>query len=422
MAILGRATDTARALPRQAVILCGGLGSRLGELTREMPKPLLPIDGVPFLQILIQEIARFGVTEFLLLASYRSEQIQNFAENVGAQIGRQINVTVAIEPEGAGTGGALFFAAQLLEETFFLFNGDTLAEVNLHALAFLLAANSDALGAIALRPLPKRDRYDTVILHGSRISHFGGSKTSHGPALINAGAYVFTRALIERITGPCSFEQELLPVVAREGRLRGLVTDSFFLDIGIPADFVRAQSEIPCRRLRPAAFLDRDGVLNVDHGYIGSPDRLIWVEGAVEAVRMLNERGFYVFVVTNQAGIAKRQFSETDYLNLRRCMYEALAFQNSRIDDERYCPYHPDASDPLYRRVSNWRKPAPGMILDLLDKWPVDRASSFLIGDKPCDIVAANAAGITGELFRGGRLDGFVEQVLARTSVGASRQ
>ena len=400
---------------RQAVILCGGLGSRLGGLTKETPKPLLPVDGAPFLQLLIREISRFGVTRFLLLAAFRSEQIEAFAADLPGLLGRDIKVDVAIEPDRAGTAGALYHARDRLDDRFFLFNGDSLLHADLLDLEAKLAS-SGAVGALALRPVDALGRYGVVRLEGEQVTAFGASGDPKAPGLINGGVYAFSRALVDCLPPTGSLEADVLPHLADEGALRGLVCDGFFLDIGVPEDFARAQTEVPAYFRRPALFLDRDGVLNEELGYVGTVDRFQWIEGAREAVKLANDRGWYVFIVTNQSGLGRGLYSLSDFQDLHAHIDADLRRVGAHIDDLRFCPHHPEGGVGVFQRDCGWRKPEPGMLLDLMRVWPVDREASVLIGDKSSDLEAAERAGVGSRRFSGGRLDAVVSQILDERS------
>ena len=155
---------------------------------------------------------------------------------------------------------------------------------------------------------------------------------------------------------------------------------------------------------RPAAFLDRDGVLNHDAGFVHRPEDFRWIEGAQEAVRYLKERGCLVFVVTNQSGVAQGLYEESDVAALHGWINRELARVGTQVDAFYYCPHHPEGARARYRRVCDCRKPAPGMLRQAMAEWPVDAARSFLIGDQPRDLEAAEAAGVRGYLFSGGNL------------------
>jgi D-glycero-D-manno-heptose 1,7-bisphosphate phosphatase len=168
------------------------------------------------------------------------------------------------------------------------------------------------------------------------------------------------------------------------------------------------------RLRRKALFLDRDGVLNVDRGYVGSHDRFEWVDGALEAIRHASEAGWHVFVVTNQSGVARGLFAETAVRGLLDWMAGQARASGGTIDDVRYCPFHPEAAVPAYRQAHPWRKPLPGMVLDLMRAWEVDPKRAVMVGDQASDMAAAAASGVAGHLFQGGNLFDFLRPILER--------
>jgi len=163
---------------------------------------------------------------------------------------------------------------------------------------------------------------------------------------------------------------------------------------------------------RPAVFLDRDGVINEDAAYIGRKEDFHFLPGVAEAIRRLNETGYWVFVATNQSGIARGLFTEEQYHELTAWMLSELERQGARIDEVFYCPHHPTEGIGKYRVECDCRKPKPGMVLEAMRKYPVRIEGSVFIGDMQRDLDSGEAAGLTGILVDETGLPGAVAKLL----------
>jgi D,D-heptose 1,7-bisphosphate phosphatase len=400
-------SDPTTATIRQAAILVGGLGTRLGELTAAIPKPLLACGDRPFLAWLLRELTRFGVEEVVLLTGYLGDAIEAALPAIADHLPKPLRIICSREPAPAGTGGALLHARDRLAERFLLCNGDSWLDFNLARLLADAARDPpETVGRIVLRRLDDATRYGVVETDGDRVMRFRERPELEQAGAINAGIYVFDRRVLEYIAPCCSLERDVMPALAAAGTLRATMANGYFVDIGIPADLARARNELPLRLLqRPAVFFDRDGVINIDHGWVGTRERFDFVPGALRAVRQATDAGWHVFVVTNQSGIARGFYSEAQFAALCEWMSDVFRAEGGTVDDLRYCPFHPDAAIEAYRRLSDWRKPEPGMLLDLLARWKLNPARCLMIGDQQSDLAAAAAAGIPAHLFSGGGAD-----------------
>jgi D-glycero-D-manno-heptose 1,7-bisphosphate phosphatase len=397
---------------RQCVILAGGRGTRLGSLVDDLPKPILPVDGRPFLEHLVCEIRRFGFDRFVFLAGYRGERVAAHFKDGGPLSHRlEAQFTTLIEREPLGTAGALQLAASGLEDFFLLMNGDSFFDFNILDLAARPLRDS-AVARIALRKVGDVSRYGVVETNDDLVTSFRAQGGREGSGLVNAGIYWLSKRILDHLpVAGGSLESEVFPKLAKAGRLLGAAYQGYFVDIGIPDDYDTACRELTAALRRPAVFFDRDNVLNEDAGYTHSPNGFKWIEGAQAAIKTCNDSGAFVFVVSNQAGVARGLYDIAAVENLHTWMNEELRRHGAHVDAFRFCPHHPLGTVAAYAMECACRKPQPGMILDLLKAWPVVKENSVLIGDKTSDIAAGEAAGITSCRFMGGNLEHFVAAI-----------
>lgn len=398
--------------PAQALFLVGGKGTRLGALSATTPKPLQEIaPGVRFLDLLLQNAARMGFTDLVLLAGHLGEQVEEAYQGRGFG---EAAVRVVREHEPLGTGGALRQVASLLDKRFVMMNGDSFFDINLRALT--ASAPPAGGGRLALRRVEDVSRYGSVTLNGRRVTAFAEKNPAlAGAGLINGGIYFLDRDAAARLASPSSIEADLFPKLAAEGLLEGEAFGGYFLDIGLPETLAQAKRETAQLCYRPAAFLDRDGVLNEDKGYTHKPEDLVWKTGAREAIRHLNDCGYRVIVVTNQAGVARGYYDEAAVEAFHAAMQDQLAEAGAFVDAFYHCPFHPEGTVAAYTVADHPdRKPNPGMILKAMADHSVIREKSFIVGDKPSDLEAGRRAGLPGHLYTDGSLLALVRQIIAR--------
>ncbi|MFT4517638.1 MAG: D,D-heptose 1,7-bisphosphate phosphatase [Halioglobus sp.] len=386
---------------KQAAILIGGKGTRLGDAVKDTPKPLLDVCGRPFVEHLMLNLRRHGFDDFILLAGYQAGVVKD-KYGAGAAFLSELDasITVIVEPSPLGTAGALKYAKNSLQDEFLLLNGDSIFDFNYLDLALAVddSNTSEYLGRVALLPVENATRYGFVELDGDTVTAFREKPTQPESGTINSGVYWLKSKVLSYIPDtPCSLEQDVFPTLVDQGRLSGRSYQGFFIDIGIPEDLQRARDSLSTELQKPAAFLDRDGTLNHDEGYTHKIEGFRWIDDAQAAIKALNDAGFLVFLVTNQAGIARGFYDAAAVDTLHDWMRGELASLGAHIDDIRFCPHHPQGSVAELSISCDCRKPGTAMLTSLVEDWHPDLSHSFMLGDSDKDAQAGIAIGIRGK-------------------------
>jgi len=226
--------------PIRAFVLCGGLGTRLRTVLSDRPKSMALVAGVPFLQLLLEQVRSQDVDQIVLGTGYMSEQIEDFFRN-GEDLG--LHIRYSREREPLGTGGALKLAEPLLSDPVLILNGDSYVEWNLAA-AWKLFREHDAALVIMLQTVLDVSRYGSVTVEkDGRVMEFVEKGTRSGPGLINAGVYLLRKEIVSALPAgkAISLERDVFPRLL-VGKVYGLITKGTFIDIGIPTDLERAQT------------------------------------------------------------------------------------------------------------------------------------------------------------------------------------
>jgi D-glycero-alpha-D-manno-heptose 1-phosphate guanylyltransferase len=378
---------------KEAIILAGGLGTRLRSVVSDLPKCMAPVAGQPFLKHVTRYLLSQGIEKFIFSLGYKHELIEQFL----SEEFQTLHYQCSVEQEPLGTGGAIYLACKRAKDNNVLVvNGDTLFKANLKkASSFHLENNADC--TLLLKPMQDFDRYGAVELDDDLTVRSFKEKQFFQSGDINAGAYLLNiEQFIDRdFPEKFSFEKDYLEKYYAEKKIFGLIEDSYFIDIGIPADLKKAQEELKQIPLHPentdsdwTLFLDRDGVINYEkeNDYIFNWSEFEFYPRVTEAMSLLSDKFATIIVISNQRGVGRGLMSEKDLLYIQQRMRSAIEKDGGRIDKIYYCT----ATDPHHF----YRKPNPGMALQAAKDFPsIDLSKTIMVGNKLSDMQFGRNAG-----------------------------
>jgi histidinol-phosphate phosphatase family protein len=394
----------------QAVVLCGGAGTRMAALLGDVPKVLAEAGGRSLLDHTLAELAAGGTRSALLLCGPGGEGILDRAR-AGAPRGLELDAIV--EPLPRGTAGALHGALGRLHERFLLVYGDVLAVLDWPRLA-QAAERDGGLGTLVLHRSDHPEDSDLVAIDDAHrvigwVGRGPGARRRAlvaGAALTNAGIAVLHRDVLQRIPEgrPCDLTEAVLPaLVDARAPLHGYVTSEFVRDAGTPRRLDEVRAAVHAGRARRRAelcLLDRDGVLTEGTAPLTSPDRVRLVPGGAAGVRALNEAGIEVVLVSNQGGVARGLFDAGTMARVHERVVDLLAAEGARLDGAHYCPHHPEThwgeGIPELRGPCACRKPSTGMVELALSRASCPAWRAVVVGDQTSDLQLAMNAGLPG--------------------------
>jgi len=379
---------------KEAIILAGGLGTRLRDTVPDLPKCMVPVNGKPFLFFVINHLCSQGIERFVFSLGYKYEYIEDYL----ASRFSTLNYETVIEQEPLGTGGAIQLAlTKITGENCIITNGDTLFLVSVEeTIRFHIQQGADC--TLFLKLMLDFDRYGVVEVNKEkRIVNFK-EKKFYTKGTINAGTYILNRKIFLDRGFPekFSFEKEYLEKYFPEGKMYGWEQNSYFIDIGIPQDYFQVQYDLKqsipdLKKLDRnwTIFLDRDGVINYEKKdeYIKNVNEFRFFDGVKEAVCQLSNKFGNIIIVSNQRGVGKGLMTDKDLADIHAHMTSAIEAAGGRIDKIYYCSStddkHPD------------RKPNPGMAFKAArENNKIDLGRSIMVGNKLSDMSFGKNAGM----------------------------
>ena len=374
----------------ECIILAGGYGSRLGKITNKIPKPLIKINRKPFIFYLINNLYRQGIRKFYVLTFYKHEKFLKILPKKY----KEAIIQIIKEKKKLGTAGSINNIKHKLDKSFFVVNGDTYFDINLRDLE---KTTNDAKSNIGVSIVSSKDHTGYKSYKINKINEVIDYKiTNSNLKLVCGGVYFLKKNIFNKFkkTEILDIDKDLIQSNLKK-KIIAKKYASDFIDIGSLKSLKKSKNFIRNKDIRPSFFLDRDGVINEEKNYVHKKKDFLWRKNIFKAIKLLNDKGYQVFVITNQAGIAKGIYSEKQFNKLNNWMLKEFNKNGSFIDQVYYCPFHPKAKIKKFRKKTNLRKPGNGMILKALKEWNISKSKSFLIGDSLSDLSAGKKTNIS---------------------------
>ena len=378
----------------QCIILAGGYGSRLGNITKKIPKPLLKINNKPFILYLIKNLYRQGIRNFIILSYYKN----SYFEKKSFQKFRKAKIRLVKEKKKLGTLGSIINAKKYLKNSFFVVNGDSYFDFNIRDLEFSLRKTNKFIGIALTRiksPLTKisyelkNSKFHKALISKKKIKYICG------------GLYYLKKKIIKGFKKiNLDIDKDLILNEKNKKLIFAKYYSNHFLDIGTPKDLNRSKAFLKKNVYKPCAFLDRDSVINEDCGYVHTKKKTKWKKNIFKTIKLLNDNNYRVIIITSYAGIAKRYFLLKKYNQYNIWFHNKFLNKGSFIDEIYFSPFHSEDKIKIFKKKTNLRKPGNGMILNALKDWEINKNKSFLIGDKKTVIIAGRKSGIKSYLVQ----------------------
>ena len=252
------------------------------------------------------------------------------------------------------------------------------------------------IALVALKQINLLDRYD-----GYKIDKKNSLilKQDNNSKYIISGIIIFSKKIVKYLIPNSSLEKKIFPKLIMEKKIACKVYKNDFLDIGVKKDLKKLEKFLKKISFKPALFMDRDGVINKDIGYLHKKKDLLWRKNKFNFVKKYNEKNYYIFVITNQSGIGRGYYTEKDVKTLHIWMNNNFLKKGAHIDEFFFAPYYKYSKNSIYRKNKKLRKPNIGMIKSAQKNWNVNIKNSLLIGDQNTDKLTAIKAKINYKIL-----------------------